>query len=67
MNNFNKQKTFSINDILKVLPHRYPFILIDKVNTPTLVIVAKVLISRSACFVMVVKYYIIFWLLHPFL
>ena len=36
MNNFNKQKTFFINDILKVLPHRYPFILIDKVKIENL-------------------------------
>ena len=32
MNNFKVQKSFLINDILKVLPHRYPFILIDKVE-----------------------------------
>ena len=32
MNNIIIQKSFLINDILKVLPHRYPFILIDKVE-----------------------------------
>jgi len=32
MNNIRVQKSFLINDILKVLPHRYPFILIDKVE-----------------------------------
>ena len=32
MDNYKKQKLFSIQDILKVLPHRYPFILIDKVK-----------------------------------
>ncbi len=32
MDNYKQQKSFSINDILKVLPHRYPFILIDKVK-----------------------------------
>ena len=32
MNSYQSQKEFSIQDILKVLPHRYPFILIDKVK-----------------------------------
>ena len=32
MDSFKDQKLFSIQDILKVLPHRYPFILIDKVK-----------------------------------
>ena len=32
MNNLKKKKSFSIQDILEVLPHRYPFILIDKVE-----------------------------------
>jgi beta-hydroxyacyl-ACP dehydratase FabZ len=32
MNSYQNQKEFSIQDILKVLPHRYPFILIDKVK-----------------------------------
>ena len=32
MNNYKDQKLFSIHDILKVLPHRFPFILIDKVK-----------------------------------
>ena len=29
---YKDQKSFSIQDILKVLPHRFPFILIDKVK-----------------------------------
>ena len=32
MDSYKDQKLFSIQDILKVLPHRYPFILIDKVK-----------------------------------
>jgi 3-hydroxyacyl-[acyl-carrier-protein] dehydratase len=32
MTDFSKQLDFKINDILKVLPHRYPFILIDKLE-----------------------------------
>ena len=36
MNNFKDTKLFSIEDILKVLPHRYPFILIDKVQIKNL-------------------------------
>ena len=26
------QKKFNINDIIKILPHRYPFILVDKIE-----------------------------------
>ena len=36
MSNFKKKKVFLIKDILKVLPHRYPFILIDKVKIKNL-------------------------------
>jgi len=32
MNQFKDQKKFDINDIIKVLPHRYPFILIDRIE-----------------------------------
>ena len=32
MDSYKDQKLFSIQDILKVLPHRFPFILIDKVK-----------------------------------
>lgn len=32
MNELFKQTHFKINDIIKVLPHRYPFILIDKIE-----------------------------------
>jgi len=32
MNNLVNQKSFNINEIIKILPHRYPFILIDKIN-----------------------------------
>ena len=32
MNNLINQKTFDINDIIKILPHRYPFILVDKIE-----------------------------------
>ena len=32
MNQFKNQTKFNIKDIIKVLPHRYPFILIDKVK-----------------------------------
>ena len=32
MNQFKTQTKFDINDIIKVLPHRYPFILIDKIE-----------------------------------
>ena len=32
MNQFKSQKKFDINDIIKVLPHRYPFILIDRIE-----------------------------------
>ena len=32
MNQFKSQTEFDINDIIKVLPHRYPFILIDRIK-----------------------------------
>ncbi|MFL3007497.1 MAG: 3-hydroxyacyl-ACP dehydratase FabZ [Candidatus Neomarinimicrobiota bacterium] len=32
MNPFKSQTKFDINDIIKVLPHRYPFILIDRIK-----------------------------------
>ena len=32
MDNLLNQKSFKINDIIKILPHRYPFILIDKID-----------------------------------
>ena len=32
MNQFKSQTRFDINDIIKVLPHRYPFILIDRIE-----------------------------------
>ena len=32
MNQFKNQTKFNINDIIKVLPHRYPFILIDRIE-----------------------------------
>ena len=32
MNQFKSQIKFDINDIIKVLPHRYPFILIDRIE-----------------------------------
>ena len=32
MNQFKSQTKFGINDIIKVLPHRYPFILIDRIE-----------------------------------
>jgi len=32
MNEFLDQTKFDINDIIKILPHRYPFILIDKIE-----------------------------------
>ncbi len=32
MNNLINKKTFDINDIIKILPHRYPFILVDKIE-----------------------------------
>ena len=32
MNKFKSQTKFDINDIIKVLPHRYPFILIDRIE-----------------------------------
>lgn len=30
--NFMNAKTYDINDIMKILPHRYPFLLVDKVK-----------------------------------
>jgi len=32
MNKLVNKMSFNINDIIKILPHRYPFILIDKIN-----------------------------------
>ena len=32
MNQFKNQLNFNINDIIKILPHRYPFILIDRIE-----------------------------------
>ena len=32
MNKYKSQTKFGINDIIKVLPHRYPFILIDRIE-----------------------------------
>ena len=32
MDNLINQKCFKINDIIKILPHRYPFILIDRID-----------------------------------
>ena len=32
MNQFKTKVEFNINDIIKVLPHRYPFILIDRIK-----------------------------------
>ena len=32
MNNLLEKTKFDINDIIKILPHRYPFILIDKIE-----------------------------------
>ena len=32
MNDFENKTSFDINDIIKILPHRYPFILIDKIE-----------------------------------
>ena len=32
MDNLRSKKKFDINDIIKILPHRYPFILIDKIQ-----------------------------------
>ena len=32
MNDFKTKTKFDINDIIKVLPHRYPFILIDRID-----------------------------------
>ena len=38
MNQFKNQTKFDINDIIKVLPHRYPFILIDRIEITSQVI-----------------------------
>ena len=32
MNQFKNQTKLNINDIIKDLPHRYPFILIDRIE-----------------------------------
>ena len=32
MNDFETKVSFDVNDIIKILPHRYPFILIDKIE-----------------------------------
>ena len=32
MNNYKNQTKFDINDIIKILPHRYPFVLIDRIE-----------------------------------
>ena len=32
MNKFKSQTKFDINDIIKILPHRFPFILIDRIE-----------------------------------
>ena len=32
MNNSLKKNNYKIQDIIKILPHRYPFILIDRIN-----------------------------------
>ena len=32
MNDYKNQTKFNINDIVKILPHRYPFILIDRIE-----------------------------------
>ena len=32
MNDFENKVSFDVNDIIKILPHRYPFILIDKIE-----------------------------------
>ena len=32
MDSLLNQKSFRINDIIKILPHRYPFILIDRID-----------------------------------
>ena len=32
MNDFLEKTQFDINEIIKILPHRYPFILIDKIE-----------------------------------
>ena len=32
MNSLKNKKNFNINEIIEILPHRYPFILIDKIQ-----------------------------------
>ena len=32
MNSLKNKKNFNINEIIEILPHRYPFILIDKIR-----------------------------------
>ena len=32
MNDYKNQTKYNINDIVKILPHRYPFILIDRIE-----------------------------------
>ena len=32
MNDFENKVSFDINDIIKILPHRYAFILIDNIE-----------------------------------
>ena len=32
MNDSLKKHNYNIQDIIKILPHRYPFVLIDKIN-----------------------------------
>ena len=32
MNDFENKVSFDVNEIIKILPHRYPFILIDKIE-----------------------------------
>ena len=33
MKNFKKQTEFSLTDIHQILPHRYPFLLIDRIES----------------------------------
>ena len=33
MKNFKKQTEFSLNEIHQILPHRYPFLLIDRIES----------------------------------
>ena len=32
MNDSLKKHNYNIQDIIKILPHRYPFVLIDRIN-----------------------------------